>query len=974
MLGKKPDWDTAKKEVLSDGGFLDKLKNYDKDNIDSSVLKKIQKNLNDPNMQVEVVSRVSKAATGLCMWVHAMDVYSRVAKEVGPKKEKLAQMNSILAEANAKLAVKQAELKAVVDKVDALQRTADETVAEKSRLAEEQALTASRLTRAEQLTSGLGAEGVRWKATMVTLGKLREDLIGDTFLSCAAISYYGPFTGGFRRAIMNSWLERCRNSRIPLSENYSLVATLGDPVEVREWQNYSLPSDTVSIDNGILVKRARRWPLMVDPQGQANRWVRKMEASNDVSITTMKDLNLLRTLENCVRVGNPLLIEDVEENIEPALEPILQRAVYKQGNRLLVTIGDSAVDYDEKFLLYMTSKMPNPHYLPEICIKVTIINFTVTMAGLEDQLLAMTVVRERPDVEERKVSLLLQMAADSKQLAELEATILRMLAQSTGNILDDSILISTLAESKKTSTAIKERVAEAEKTEAEINNARESYRLVATRGSLIYFVIADLPSIDPMYQYSLEYFQSLFDRCLLQSEKSKELQKRLDTIINFTTIFMYSNICRGLFERDKVLFSSLLCFSILRQRGAINPNSWGFLIRGAGPVDRAGQSKNPNPTRISESQWDLLHACEDQVQLESNETGGEEDGSDIDETTGGDRSIGGDSSTVAPFQGIATSLSSSYNEWLEDWIDDEDPVRQKIPFGLNENGLQDGTFERLLLIKALREDKILEAMRRFVEIKLGERFALSPAASMSEIYADLSNCTPCIFILSKGADPTSILLRFAKEKKYADRMTIVSLGQGQGPYAEDLITKGCESGDWVFLQNCMLAKSWMPRLEAIVFQLAENQAKNNKDFRLYLSSSPAPYFPVSVLQNGVKMTNEPPAGVRANVARSFANLVKEETWSGCTKPGVWKKMLTALCFFHANIQERRKFGPLGWNILYAFDESDLEFSMSILKRMIEAQDEVPWDALNYITGQVGVVELIATKGKLLTIRKPKPIE
>ena len=145
------------------------------------------------------------------------------------------------------------------------------------------------------------------------------------------------------------------------------------------------------------------------------------------------------------------------------------------------------------------------------------------MAGLEDQLLAMTVVRERPDVEERKVSLLLQMAADSKQLAELEATILRMLAQSEGNILDDSKLINTLAESKKTSTAIKGRVAEAEKTEIEINNARESYRSVATRGSLIYFVIADLPDIDPMYSYSLEYFQGLFDRCLIQSEKAKDL-------------------------------------------------------------------------------------------------------------------------------------------------------------------------------------------------------------------------------------------------------------------------------------------------------------------------------------------------------------------------------------------------------------------------------------------------------------------
>ena len=310
-------------------------------------------------MQIEVVSRVSKAATGLCMWVHAMDVYSKVAKEVGPKKANLAKMNGILADANAKLAVKQAELKAVVDKVDALQKTADETVAEKSRLAEEQALTASRLKRAEQLTSGLGAEGVRWKATMVTLEKLREDLIGDTFLSCAAISYYGPFTGTFRDAIMDSWLERCRTTGIPLSDSFSLVATLGDPVEVRDWQNCSLPSDNVSTNNGVLVTRARRWPLMIDPQGQANRWVRKMEAAADISITTMKDINLLRSLENCVRVGKPLLIEDVEENIEPALEPILQRAVFKQGNRLLITIGDGEVDYDENFKLFLTSKMPN---------------------------------------------------------------------------------------------------------------------------------------------------------------------------------------------------------------------------------------------------------------------------------------------------------------------------------------------------------------------------------------------------------------------------------------------------------------------------------------------------------------------------------------------------------------------------------------------------------------------------------------
>jgi dynein heavy chain len=131
----------------------------------------------------------------------------------------------------------------------------------------------------------------------------------------------------------------------------------------------------------------------------------------------------------------------------------------------------------------------------------------------------------------------------------------------------------------------------------------------------------------------------------------------------------------------------------------------------------------------------------------------------------------------------------------------------------------------------------------------------------------------------------------------------------------------------------MLAKSWMPKLDRIIFDLQERGKKEDgggihPDFRLFLTSAPATYFPVSILQNGVKMTNEPPKGLRANLLRSFGNLVKEEDYEGMEKALSWKKLLTGLVFFHANIQERRKFGPLGWNIRYAFDESDLETSIA----------------------------------------------
>merc|ERR1719163_772117 len=153
-------------------------------------------------------------------------------------------------------------------------------------------------------------------------------------------------------------------------------------------------------------------------------------------------------------MGSPLLIEDIAETLDPALEPILLKAVFDNGGRLQIKLGDSDVDYDPKFLLYITTKMPNPHYFPEVCIKVTVINFTVTFEGLEEQLLQETVLKEIPDTMAKRVTLMLQLAEDKKILKKLEDEILRLLSESSGNILDDEVLISTLGESKKVSAEV----------------------------------------------------------------------------------------------------------------------------------------------------------------------------------------------------------------------------------------------------------------------------------------------------------------------------------------------------------------------------------------------------------------------------------------------------------------------------------------------------------------------------------------
>jgi dynein heavy chain len=937
LLGEKPDWDSAKK-LLTNAGFMDSLKTYDKDNIPASYIKKIKKYTAMEEMAVDNVKKVSKAATSLCMWVHAMDVYSDVAKEVEPKKARLEEMNQMLASANATLKEKQDQLQGVLDKVAELKAQCDAAVAEKNRLQNEADLTKARLDRAGKLTTGLADEQVRWTESVGRFEQMIADLVGDVLISAACISYYGAFTGPYREQLVKRWHERTLEVGIPCSPTFSLLSTMGDPVQVREWQINGLPTDSVSTDNAILVTRGKRWPLMIDPQEQAKRWIKNTEAKSGLAVTRLTNPNMLRTLENCIRIGKPLLLEDIGETLDPALEPVLQRAVFKQSGRLLIRLGDSDVDYDPTFRLYMSTKLPNPHYLPEVCIKVTVINFTVTLSGLEDQLLGAVVRKERPDVEERKNRLVVSMAADKNQLQDLEDKILKLLSESEGNILDDEVLIETLGESKDLSKVINERLAESEKTNIEIDEMRQQYKPAATRGSIIYFVVADLARMDPMYQYSLAYFVRLFNVCIDESEKAEDIDTRLSNLMSYLTQFVYTNVCRGLFEEHKLIFSFLICVQIMRNAGEIEDMEWSLLLRGAGMV--ANEAPNPMPDLLSEPAWNLLAALEEGLPEQ--------------------------------FTGLCEDVSSRLDDW-RGWAESAEPHTAPLPspWDANLNRLQ-----TMLVLKAFREEKLLFSVKNFVLHNLGKPFVESPPTAMADVHADSDCSTPVVFILSVGADPTGMLFSFAKQRKYLDRLRIISLGQGQGPRAQQMIVDACKTGDWVLLQNCHLAKSWMPTLEKIVDTLGEvargagveagaeaavpGLTSIHADFRLYLTSMPASYFPVPVLQNGVKLTNEPPRGIRANLTRSLAQIENWSPWEelegefadGSVKLGAWKKLAFGLCFFHAIIQERRKFGPLGWNIRYEFNDSDLETSVQVLKMFLDEQPEIPWDALRYVTGQI----------------------
>jgi dynein heavy chain len=904
-------WGPSQK-MLADQNLINNLKTYDKDNMNPKIIAEIKKDfVDDPDFNPDVIAKASKAAEGLCRWCHAMVIYDRVVKIVAPKKAALEAAEATLAVTMAALNEKKAALQKVEDELSALETDLANAKTKKETLEQNADDCGTKITRANQLLDGLGGEKDRWGMFAEKLGEDFTRLTGDVLISAGLLAYLGPFTAKYRGKQLIDWAAAVKEAGIPCSAEPALATTLGNQVKIRQWIIEGLPTDSFSIDNGITVFNARRWPLMIDPQSQANKWIRNMEKANNLQVVKLTDSNYLRTLENAIQFGYPVLLENVGEELDPSLEPLLQKQIFKQGGVNCIRLGDSTIEYSDQFRFYITTKLRNPHYLPEVSVKVTLLNFMITPEGLQDQLLGIVVSQERPDLEKQRNELIVDSANNKRQLVEIEDKILHILSSSEGNILEDETAIQTLKDSKVLSNEIEQKQKIAEETEKNIEEVRQSYKPVAYSSQILFFCIADLANIEPVYQYSLVWFINLFISSIKNSEKGRDVAKRLENLDAHFTFSLYKNVCRSLLEKDKLLFSFLLCIRIEDGKGKIDQNMWYFLLTGGmGPEN---DKPNPAPQWMLDKNWDSVCLL---------------------------------SATVPEFVKFPEDFTANVRWWQEIY-DSLSPQTCDFPGMFKETkGLG-----RLCALRTIRPDKVSLAIQMYVAETMGEEFVKPPPFDLQACYADSSAIVPLVFILSPGSDPMGAVIRAAEQ--LATQVDPISLGQGQGPKAERLIEKAREKGTWVVLQNCHLAPSWMTTLEKICEELDPDDTHAN--FRLWCTTYPSDIFPVTVLQNGVKMTNEPPKGIRANLLGSLnADPIGDDAFfseSVETKGPEFRRLVFGLCFFHALVQERRLYGPLGWNIPYEFNESDLRISVRQLQLFLNENDEIPYKAIQYTAGE-----------------------
>lgn len=586
-----------------------------------------------------------------------------------------------------------------------------------------------------------------------------------------------------------------------------------------------------------------------------------------------------------------------------------------------------------------------------------------------------------------------------------------------GDLTEDVALIESLEESKRVAEEITQKVAEAKETETLLNENRNRYRHVATRGAMLFFLLNSLNKIHAFYQFSLNSFVTVFargidltpggrkkavvcapnemqnlqrrtsgtaedfekvmkvarrssigvsrvsrrgsttgnrisqgmprlssDRRLSQNplpevEEEEEteddielpggLEKRLADLLETCTYTVFSYTRRGLFDRDKLIFLSLLTLNIFLRDGSIDPEEYGALC---------GELKTPAPPPITddlsrwmtESQWASLDAL----------------------------------TTVKSFGTLAKEMEKASDDWYS-WNSNEKAETSKLPGEWNKLS----EFKKLLIIKALRPDRITNALLKFCEEKMGSKYINEGAFDVASMMSETRASSPIFFILFPGYSPSTEIEQYGKKAGMTvenSKLTLISMGQGQEGPAEATLEQYMKQGGWVFLDNVHLMQGWIPRLERKLEQAQENA---HPDFRCFFSAEPingapqAKIIPESILQTSIKISNEPPSDMKSNMRRAFSAFTQDQLNRASTpaKQTAFKSILFGLCFYHSLLLGRKKFGVgiglgsgsgLGFCRGYSFNMGDLTTCGDVLYNYLEAYEFIPWDDLRYMFGEV----------------------
>ncbi|KOC68078.1 Dynein heavy chain, cytoplasmic [Habropoda laboriosa] len=917
LLGENAsDWKSIRAVIMRDNFINTIVSNFSTEDITDEVREKMKSRyLSNPDYNFEKVNRASMASTAQIEYADMLkrveplrDELHSLERQAETNKQRGEEVKNLIAQLEQSIASYKEEYAQLISQAQAIKADLESVQA--------------KVDRSIALLKSLVIERERWEATSETFKSQMSTIIGDVLLSSAFLAYAGYFDQHYRQNLFSTWCQHLQQANLQFRPDIARTEYLSNPDERLRWQANALPTDDLCTENAIMLKRFNRYPLIIDPSGQATEFIMNEFKERKITKTSFLDDSFRKNLESALRFGNPLLVQDVE-NYDPILNPVLNRELRRTGGRVLITLGDQDIDLSPSFVIFLSTRDPTVEFPPDICSRVTFVNFTVTRSSLQSQCLNQVLKAERPDIDEKRSDLLKLQGEFHLRLRQLEKSLLQALNDAKGKILDDDSVITTLETLKQEAADISKKVEETDKVIGEIETVSQQYMPLSQACSNMYFTMDSLNQVHFLYQYSLKMFLDVFTSVLSQNPRLSNISdhtQRLSVITSDLFSACYERVARGMLHTDRLTFALLLCR--IHLKGIITESTYDseftFFLRGKEGVLNIRGPILPN---LSSEQQEAMMRL---------------------------------SLRLPAFRKLAEKIqeNAEFNSWLQSptpetcvpklW-DEEKPL---TPIGT--------AMHQLLIIQAFRPDRVIAAASLVITSALGESFMAAAEAELdfaSVVENELKATVPALLCSVPGFDASGRVDDLAAES--GKQIASIAIGSAEGfNQADRAINMAVKAGRWVLLKNVHLAPQWLVQLEKKLHSL-----QPHTNFRLFLTMEINPKVPVNLLRAGRIFVFEPPPGIRANLLRTFSTVPPSRMMKA---PNERARLYFLLAWFHAIVQERLRYAPLGWAKHYEFNESDLRVACDTLDTWIEATamgrtnlppEKVPWDALVTLLSQ-----------------------
>ncbi|KAH9043831.1 dynein heavy chain protein 1 [Lactarius pseudohatsudake] len=919
ILGHKIDgWRTVQGIIRRDD-FIQRIVNFDTTTQMTKPLRDLMKRdfLSRPSYNFENVQRASKACGPLVKWVLAQVRFSEILDKVEPLRNEVQSL-----EQQADQTKQQATtIITMISELEAsIQKYKEEyalLISETQAIKFEMERVQGKVDRSMKLLESLSSERARWEAGSRTFDVEMSTIVGDVLLSAAFLAYSGFFDQHYREVMWQEWINHLTEANIKFKPELSFNEYLSTADDRLSWQSKGLPSDNLFTENAIMLKRFSRYPLIIDPTGQATTFLLNEHKDRKITVTSFLDEAFLKVLESALRFGNPLLIQDVE-HLDPILNAVLNKEIRRTGGRVLIRLGSQDIDFSPSFTMFLSTRDPSVDFSPDICSRVTFVNFTMTRSSLQSQSLDQVLKVERPDTEQKRTDLMKVQGEFRVRLRTLEKLLLQALNESSGNILDDDKVIDTLETLKREAADITRKVEETDIVMKEVEQVTAEYLPIAQACSSVFFILEQLNLVSHFYQFSLRFFLDIFDYALHHNPHLQGISDhgaRRDILLKDLFLITYRRTSRALFHRDHVMLAVLLSQIKLRGLEDINEELEFLLESGDGSVGAPTSTDRAIESLTAEQQQRLDAYAKQSL-----------------------------------FKPVQSHIIEHEADWAPFLSSGNPELIVPAPWDPSTPAVE--AIRSLLIVKCLRPDRLLQAVAIFVRTVFEIDLSAEASFDLGNMVADeVKAQTPLALVSISGYDASYRVEGLVQSTQ--SRCTQVAMGSQEGfGLADQAIGVASRQGTWVLLKNVHLAPSWLGQLEKKLQTL-----NAHRNFRLFLTMEANPSIPVNILRQSRIIMNEPAPGVKANLLDSLRSIPPARLSQG---PAEKVRLYFLLAWFHAVVQERLRYVPLGWSKSYDFNDSDMASAFTTIDTWLHSvakgrtnvdPAQIPWDAIRTLIKQ-----------------------